>query len=86
MKTKGNVKVDSIKVGDIHYEFGPLNLAIKCEVLTTPQVNESGQMEWKSKNLGTGSSITYLVDPKFPEYSPNLYDYEAYSGYDFTSW
>jgi len=35
MHTKGNIKTEDIKVGDIHYEF-EYGLYIKCEVLTTP--------------------------------------------------
>ena len=31
--TKGNVIVENIKIGDIHYEY-EYNLGIKCEVIT----------------------------------------------------
>ena len=33
--TKGNIIVEEIKVGDIHYEYD-MGLGIKCEVLTKP--------------------------------------------------
>lgn len=76
--TKGNVIVEDIKVGDIHYEF-EYGMGIKCEVITLPSLNEKGQYEWKSKNLSNGKEINYLVDPKYSsQFSPNLYDYEAY--------
>ena len=75
--TGGNVIVEEIKVGDIHYEY-EWNVGIKCEVITLPTLNESGQYEWKSKNLNSGNIIDYLVDPKYSHYSSKLYDYEAY--------
>ena len=75
--TKGNVIVEDIKIGDIHYEYD-LGLGIKCEVITLPVKNADNQYEWKSKNLNSGKIINYLVDPKYSHYAPNLYDYEAY--------
>jgi hypothetical protein len=75
--TKGNVIVEEIKVGDIHYEY-ELGVGIKSEVTTLPTLNETGQYIWESKNLNTGRIIRYLVDPKYLQYSANLYDYEAY--------
>ena len=75
--TKGNVIVEVIKVGDIHYEY-ELGVGIKSEVITLPTLNESGQYEWKSRNVNTDKVIDYLVDPKYSHYSANLYDYEAY--------
>jgi hypothetical protein len=75
--TKGNVIVENIKVGDIHYEY-EYGLGIKSEVITLPMLNESGQYEWKNRNVNTGKEINYLVDPKYSHYSVNLYDYEAY--------
>lgn len=75
--TKGNVIVEEIKVGDIHYEYD-MGLGIKSEVLTEPRKNEDGNWEWKSKNLNSGKEIDYMVNPEYPHYSVNLYDYEAY--------
>jgi len=75
--TKGNVIVEDIKVGDIHYEFD-YNLGIKCEVITLPKKKKSGSWYWESKNLTTGEIINYAVNPKYSHYGPNLYDYEAY--------
>ena len=75
--TRGNIIVEDIKIGDIHYEY-EYNFCIKCEVVTLPVMNESGQYEWESKKLNTGVSIHYLVDPKYAHYSAKLYDYEAY--------
>ena len=76
-KTKGNVIVESIKVGDIHYEF-EYGLGIKCEVITLPVRDEKGYWSWKSKNLTTGEEITYGVTEGLEHYSSNLYNYEAY--------
>lgn len=76
--TKGNVIVENIKVGDIHYEFD-LGLGIKCEVTEAPKKNELGQWVWKSRSCKTGVIIRYMVDPSVPSHnSVNLYDYEAY--------
>lgn len=76
--TKGNVIVEEIKVGDIHYEYD-MGLGIKCEVLTKPKLNEDGNWTWKSKNVNSEKEIDYLVNPKYSHYSANLYDYEAYN-------
>ena len=77
MMTRGNVIIENIKVGDIHYEYD-LGLGIICKVLTLPKENEEGQWEWKSENLKSGVIIDYLFDPEYPHYSPNLYDNPAY--------
>lgn len=75
--TKGNVIVEDIKIGDIHYEY-EYEYGIMCKVITLPIKNKDGQWEWKSENLNSGKIIEYLVDPKYPHYSASLYDYEAY--------
>lgn len=76
-RTKGNVIVEEIKVGDIHYEYD-MGFGIKCQVLTKPELNEDGNWVWKSKNVNTDEEIDYAVNPNYPHYSSNLYDYEAY--------
>lgn len=77
--TKGNVIVEEIKVGDIHYEY-EMGIGMKLEVLTLPEQNEDGAWIWKSKRVKSGKEVEYLVNPAFPScYSVNLYDYEAYS-------
>ena len=76
-RTKGNVIVENIKIGDIHYEYD-LGVGIKSEVITKPKKNKEGNWIWKSKNVNSGEEINYLVNPKYPHYSVNLYDYEAY--------
>lgn len=75
--TKGNVIVQDIKIGDVHYEY-EMTFGIKCQVVSQPKLNEIGQWVWQSKNLKTGEIINYLVDPKCSQYSANLFDYEAY--------
>lgn len=77
--TKGNVIVQEIKIGDIHYEFD-YGMGIRCEVLTLPKWDGEGAWSWKSKNLKTDEEIDYGVAHKYGHYAPNLYDYEAYSG------
>ena len=76
--TKGNVIVEDIKIGDVHYEF-EYNIGIKSKVLTLPKQNNDGIWEWTSENLISGEIIRYTVNPKFSgDYSINLYDYDAY--------
>jgi hypothetical protein len=76
--TKGNVIIEEIKVGDVHYEYD-MGLGIECEVITLPTMNEDGNWTWKSKNLKHGAIIDYLVNPQYSHYSSNLYDYKAYN-------
>lgn len=79
VRTKGNVIVNEIKIGDIHYEYD-MGLGFKSKVLTKPVQNDKDHWEWDSENLTTGKTIHYMVNPKFPAcYAVNLYNYEAYS-------
>lgn len=75
--TKGNVVVNDIKIGDIHYEY-EYGSGIKCEVITKPVRSSRGQWTWKSKNVFTDQIISYMLTEKYSHYGPNLYDYEAY--------
>jgi len=75
--TKGNVIVENIKVGDIHYEF-EYGTGIKCEVISSPVRDEEGYWTWKSKSTSNGRIIDYGVREGLTHYGPNLYDYEAY--------
>lgn len=82
--TRGNVIVENIKVGDIHYEYD-MGVGLKCEVITLPKL-EDEQWDWQSKNLTTGAIIEYSVpDVNSEGYKFNnqcglkLYDYEAYT-------
>ena len=78
--TKGNIVVEDIKVGDIHYEF-EYGLGIECEVLTLPVHNEEEKCwDWTSRNVRNDNVITYRVCEGFSHYGPNLYDYIAYAG------
>lgn len=76
--TKGNVIVENIKIGDIHYEF-EYGVGIKCEVITLPVRDDKGYWTWKSRNIKSGVIIIYGVTEGLSHYSSNLYDYEAYS-------
>lgn len=83
-RTKGNVIVENIKIGDIHYEF-EYGIGIKSKVITLPVriENEDGEgyWSWKSEQLSNGRIINYGVNEKYSHYGPNLYDYEAYKGF-----
>lgn len=77
-RTRGNVIVENIKIGDIHYEF-EYNVGIKSEVVSLPIRDEDGYWTWKSKSLKNPDRIIdYGVNEKYSHYSPNLYDCEAY--------
>lgn len=77
--TRGNIIVEEIKIGDIHYEFD-YGMYIKSEVITKPILNEEGNYIWKSKKKNSEEIINYLVNPKYSHYSPKLYNYMAYGG------
>ena len=76
--TKGNIIVEEIKIGDIHYEY-EYGVGIKCKVITLPEEDNEGNWSWKSENVTGGKEINYFVNPKYSHYGPNLYDYEAYT-------
>lgn len=76
--TKGNVVVEDIKIGDVHYEY-EYGIGIKCEVITLPVRDDKGYWTWQSKNLTSGKIIDYGVTEGMAHYSSNLYDYEAYT-------
>jgi hypothetical protein len=75
--TRGNVIVEDIKIGDIHYEY-EYNFGIKVEVISLPIRSEEGEWSWQSKQVSTGRIIDYLVVEGYTHYSAKLYDYEAY--------
>jgi hypothetical protein len=81
--TKGDVIVEDIRIGDIHYEYG-YGCCIKSEVVTMPTATENQDgtklWQWQSKRLSTGDIIDYAVSDKCAHYGPNLYTSEAYTG------
>ena len=74
--TKGNVIVENIKIGDIHYEY-EYGVGIKSKVLTLPVRSDEGYWTWTSETISNGKPIKYGVSEKYSHYGPNLYDYEA---------
>jgi len=76
--TRGNVIVEEIKVGDIHYEF-EYNFCVKTEVITKPTF-DGDCWNWKSKKVNGDTIVNYSVNPNYTHYSSKLYDYEAYAG------
>ena len=77
--TKGNIVIEDIKIGDIHYEYD-MGMVVKVEVTSLPVKSDEGKFTWESKNVLTGKEVHYLLTPGFEHYGPNLYDYEAYKG------
>ncbi len=76
---RGNVEVQNIKIGDIHYKYD-YGCYVKVEVLTKPKKYGEGGWAWESKNLKTNEIIDYFVSEKYSHYSSKLYDYKAYLG------
>ena len=83
-KTRGNVIVQNIKIGDIHYEY-EYGQCIKSVVITLP-VLEDDVWKWKSKIFGTNEIINYAIadiNSELGKYNDQfgikLYDYEAYT-------
>jgi hypothetical protein len=77
-KTKGNVIVQDIKIGDIQYEYA-MGMGIKSEVITLPVRDASGYWTWKNKVKSSGVIINYGVREGHSHYAPNLYNCEAYT-------
>jgi hypothetical protein len=77
VKTQGNVIVNDINIGDIHYDYN-CGLCIKSQVTTSPVRNDDGVWTWHSKEIPSGKNIEYMVVEGFMQYSPKLYSYEAY--------
>ena len=85
--TKGNIIIENIKIGDIHYEF-EYGFAIKTKVVTLPVRNDEGYWSWDSEiisddPLRNGEIVHYGVTEGLAHYGPNLYDNEAYTGCKF---
>lgn len=76
--TKGNVEVQNIKIEDILYEY-EYGMGIKSKVISLPKETLEGYWEWQNQVESTGKIINYGVNEKYSHYSPNLYDYEAYT-------
>ena len=78
VRTRGNVIVNELKVGDITYEYD-YNMEIKSEVITKPQRDTDGYWTWKAKDRN-GNVIEYGVHERYQHYGPKLYDHQAYIG------
>lgn len=77
--TKGDVVVNDIRIGDIHFEF-ECGLYVRSEVISLPIRDEKGYWSWQSKNTLTGRVIDYGVTEGLAHYGPNLYTYMPYEG------
>lgn len=75
--TAGNILVQDIRIGDIHYEFHD-GFGVKCQVINMPIKDLDNNWTWESKNLKSGRIIHFFVNENHPQFAPKLYDYEAY--------
>jgi len=76
VRTRGDVVVNEIKVGDIHYEYD-YGMEIKIEVITKPVKDSDGYWVWKSVTQ-RGEVVDYGVHERYAHYGPKLYTYQAY--------
>ena len=79
-RTKGDVIIENIKIGDTHYEYF-YGMELTCEVITLPkfeQRDDGKYWTWQSKDTTSGRVIDYGVHEKYAHYGPNLYTYPAY--------
>lgn len=74
---KGNVIINKIKIGDVHYEYN-YGLCIKSKVISEPVRDEEGLWTWQSENLTGKGIINYGQHEDYAHYGINLYDFEAY--------
>ena len=81
-RTKGNVIIEDIELGQTLYEF-EYGTGIETIVISKPALNSEGQWEWKGENVRTGEIINYLITPGMSHYGPNLYDHIAYGGVEW---
>lgn len=82
-RTKGDVIVEDIKIGDIHYEyFGSTEL--KTTVMTLPVKEErEDDNYWRWTSVTDNDvEINYGVSDKHSHYGPNLYTYKAYINFN----
>lgn len=78
----GEVIVEFIEIGDVHYEFSG-DVGCKMTVITEPTLNSAGNYMWESKSLKTGKIHKMMVNPQFPQYAPKLYTQQAYNVKDW---
>lgn len=74
--TKGNVEVQNIKLGDIHYEYG-YGAELKSTVIGIPKEVEPGYWQWINKT-DNNEEVVYGVREDMGHYGPNVYTYQAY--------
>ena len=74
-KTNGNIIVENINVGDVHYEHRN-GLCVKSVVTSKPTLNDDGFWVWESKNVFSGEILKYNASGTYTEYNPVIYDHE----------
>ena len=76
MKTKGNLDLSTLEVGETVYEFMG-GFGIESKVVTKP-VKDGKQWTFKTRSTATGSEIDYMFTEGCAHYGANLYGYKAY--------
>lgn len=81
LRTKGNVIVQDIKVGDIHYDF-EYGAYIEMRVIKAPEKVSDHLWQWEVEDTETGTRCLYSLSESCPSYlAPNLYNYIAYDNF-----
>lgn len=75
--TRGDVIVEEIKIGDIHYDYN-WGVCLIVEVISLPIRDDEGHWTWQSRIVSNGKIVDYDVHEKYSHYSSSLYTYEAY--------
>jgi hypothetical protein len=78
-RTKGNIIIEELEVGDITYEFEYGRCSV-CKVITKPKLIDDEYYKWKAKDIHTGEIINYGQNINASHYGLKLYDFPAYAG------
>lgn len=79
-RTKGDVIIEDIKIGDIHYEyFGNTELKVRVKTLPEKEEREDDNYWTWTSVTDDGIEVKYGVSDKYAHYGPNLYTFRAYS-------
>lgn len=83
--TKGDVIVEDIKIGDVHYEYEyGQELVVTVKTLPVKEEREDDNYWTWTSETKEGKVVEYGVSDKYSHYGPNIYTYPAYRTLD--SW
>lgn len=71
-----NLDHTTLKAGDVFYECHS-GYNYMLQVITPPALINQ-QWKWKAINMTTGENVDLLIDPKYRNYGPQLYNSPQY--------